>query len=147
MTTKKIARPSRPPIDRMAVEYLKTRGMREEVAKREDKLKKMVLDSMADALEPTDDGHIFLYLEDPIGPYTGIKREVRRPQTLDTDAAIELAKAKGLEQRCMREVTVVEFDESALLAANFEGLISDDEIRALYTTKEIVACVPIKEAS
>jgi hypothetical protein len=43
------------------------------------------------------------------------------------------------------DVTITEIDEDALLALNFSGELSDEEIRALYNIKETYAFVPIKE--
>lgn len=63
-----------------------------------------------------------------------IKRLRRSSQVLDTNKAMDLITSKGLLEQCT--TTEVVLNEDALLAAAFEGKISDAELQALYSEVE-----------
>jgi hypothetical protein len=128
---------------KLAVEFVKMKKLRETMEKRERKLKEHLMETIAEVVEPTDDGHCFLEFPFPIEGFRAIKRERRESVVLDADAALDLVNRLGLQETCIRMEPVL--DEDALLAANFAGDIPDDDMKALYTRKESFACVPIKE--
>lgn len=126
----------------MALEYLEYRRGREALGKREDTLKQELKDSMADE-EADENGHRFFYFTDPLGKINGFKRERRVTQILDEDAAMEVVEKYKLQEKCLE--TIVVLNEDGLLAANFEGIIPDEEMKALYSEKEDFALVLVKE--
>ena len=56
-----------------------------------------------------------------------------------------VVKKYGLEEKCLE--TIVVLNEDGLLAANFDGTIPDEEMKALYSEKETFALVLVKEQS
>lgn len=122
--------------------YLKVRRNRELFAKEEDGLKKEVMEGLAE-VEPDENGHRFYTLPAPINGIAGVKRERRVSQPLDEEAALTLVKKYGLEQSCLEVITVL--NEDGLLAANFDGVIPDDEFKAVYSESESFALVMVKE--
>ena len=67
-------------------------------------------------------------------PILSIKRECRVGQALDEEVAEEVLKSLGLYEKCLTTITVL--DEDAILALNFSGDLSDEELQSIYTTSE-----------
>lgn len=79
--------------------------------------------------------------EDPVGGrIKGIKAEKRTRKILDPEKAEEYLKRRRLYQQCTE--TIVQLDEGKILALNYTGTISDDDLEALYTVEESYAFVP-----
>lgn len=134
--------PGETAVDVLGREYLVLRERREGLAKVEDQHKKELMGALAD--EPTDEkGHVIHTFPAPVGKVSGIQRQRRVSLSMDEEAAMALIRSKGLEATCLETVTVL--NEDALLAANYNGAVSDDELAALYSEKESFALVLIKE--
>ena len=127
-------------------EYLKTRSLRERSAWNEDRLKAILMDFLAENGEEDSDGHRTYDLDEPVEYYqhksgkavpkhvTGILRQHRIISPLNEDRTMALLKRKNLVDECT-EIQVV-INEDALLAANYEGRITDEEMDALYDKKD-----------
>jgi len=63
-----------------------------------------------------------------------LKREHRVSKILDEDRATELLAERKLLERCTIMVPVL--DEESILALNFEGVLSDEDLKSLYDEKE-----------
>lgn len=124
-------------------QYLQFRRGRERFQKNEDILKKDLMLFLTANGEQDGKGGSVYTMEDPIDEVAGIKRERRVSQILDEEAAMELVLKYGLESSCLETITVL--NEDGLLAANFAGVVPDEEIKALYTQKETFAFVLVKE--
>lgn len=126
--------------------YLGQRMLRERTEGEEGTDKKELLAVLAEAGEPTDEGHRRLVLDEPL-PYvdpkgnervvTSILRQRRVSQQMDELATMALLEKKKLLEKCTRTITVL--DEEAVLAANYEGTITDKELAALYSESESFA--------
>jgi hypothetical protein len=125
-------------------QYIGFRRGKERLQKNEDILKKDLMNFLADIKEKDDRGSSFYKLEDPIDDVVGIKRERRVSQNLDEEAALELVAKYGLESSCLETITVL--NEDGLLAANFAGVVPDNEIQALYSERESFAFIVLKES-
>lgn len=131
-------------------DYLQNRSTRERAEWREKTAKDKFMGLLAEVGEPGPTGHRSLSLNEPLeyGHYKGgklykksiigIRRTRRSSQVLDTDKAMALIKDKGLHD-CTETVTEVRINEDALLAAIFEGRITDDEAKTLYNESESFA--------
>lgn len=153
-----IRRPPPPPLDDAHLErsgefstehllqhYLDTRNLRETVERVENdaksKLKSIIEQAAADEdpLAHTDEkGSEFLDLvgvvNNPLkdgAEVTQIKREKRISKSLDEDAALELLDTLGLRDQCLMTIQVL--DEEAILALNYTGKISDEDLKAMYS--------------
>lgn len=125
------------------LQYLSFRKARESLQREEDGLKKVVTDDLVAEGEEDDKGNFFLYLDAPVEGVRGVKRERRISQVMDEDAVLAIIKAHGLEDSCIEHVPVI--NEDALLAANYRGEITDDEMKSVYSPKESWAFVLVKE--
>lgn len=125
-------------------EHLTFRKARENFAKKEDQTKKALMEFLTSEGEEDEKGSRYFHIpEGEVEGLSAIKREKRVSQILDTDAAMALVKEKGLEETCIETVEVL--NEDALLAAAFNDLLTDDEVKALYEDKESFAFILVKE--
>lgn len=123
-----------------AQQYITYRSGREALDRAEKKAKDALMEYLS--LLPTDDrGNAVFTLPEPIDGYEGFKRERRVTQSLDEEQAMRLVEEFAIEDGV--EIVYV-VNEDAILAANFAGLVPDDAVKALYSSKETFALVPIK---
>jgi len=130
-------------------EYLLNRSMRERSSYYEGDIKVTLLEILAAVGEPDgDEGqHRILLLEEPLEFTTykagkakvttikGIQRQERKgSMALNEDRTMAYLTKRKLLPSCTTTVTVI--NEDAILAANFEGTIPDDDLKALYDEQE-----------
>ena len=149
-TRRVVKRKATPPdLDTVVREYLLNRSMRERSSVHESTLKAGLMQVLSNAgTEDPESGHREIILDDP-QPYTsykgtkgvrrivrGIQRQKRRgSMILNEERVMKFLEGlrgnrRSLYDACTMTITVI--NEDALLAANFEGAISDDELKALY---------------
>lgn len=128
--------------------FLYNRAEQENTARLRDNYKFSLREWLMQDGEVDENGHRWLHFDDPltIGGKTwrGICAQRRLSPSIDMDATEALAKAKGLYDEVFPVVSVRQFDEDALYAANQRGLISDEELDALIEENETYAIVPVK---
>lgn len=125
------------------MQYLNYRFGREGIQKQEDIAKKEIMAGLAEYGDPDDNGSRFYYFPSKIKDVAGLKRERRVSQVMDEDAAMNLIEKYGLQESCLETITVL--NEEGLLAANFSGKISDEEMQEVYSQKETFALILVKE--
>jgi hypothetical protein len=130
-------------IDKLVTEYLNQRMLRERSTTTENQYKADLMALLEKLGSPSGEmgKHRTLELTDPL-PYgkkivTAIERQCRISTTLDEERTMTLLTDKGLLDRCTK--TVVVLDEDAVLVANYEGRISDEELAGLYDKSESFA--------
>jgi hypothetical protein len=148
--------PRRPTINiqRAVDEYCANRGMRERSEYWESRLKADLMAVLADVGQDQEGGHKVLDLDEPVRYVTvtkagkqlqkwvtGIQRQRRVSQPLDEQRALAFLKQKGLLEACTSTVLVL--NEDAILAANYSGDITDDELKGLYDEIETFAFYPV----
>jgi hypothetical protein len=126
-------------------EYLQNRSMRERSSYHETDIKARLMEILATVGQPDgDEGqHRKLLLDEPIEfttykagrakvtVVTGIQRQERKgSMTLNEDRTMAYLTKRRLLPSCTTTVTVI--NEDAILAANFEGTIPDDDLKTLY---------------
>ena len=104
------------------------------------------MEVLEQAGELQDGGHRIIHLNDPVSyaefkggkakerQVAAIRRVRRTSQRINIDRAMIFLARKKLTEACT--VTEVVLDEDALLAAAFEGKITDKELQALYDESE-----------
>lgn len=115
-----------------------------------EKYRNLIKPYLIDNFEPDERGNYLWEFEAPIAApdgarYKGIMARRSVSEYTDEDKAIELIRKYGLEDRCLNEITSVEIDMAELLAANEEGIISDDEIDSLIEIQESYSLIRVKE--
>jgi hypothetical protein len=130
-------------LDSEVSDYLLHRSAQERAAFQEGKYKKRFMDLLAELGEEESGGHRVLMLNEPIlfhsykggkaqeKEVTGIRRQRRAgTQTLSEERTLAFLANSGLLERCTRTIQVL--DEDEILAANFDGTITDEDLKKLY---------------
>jgi hypothetical protein len=120
-------------------------ALRDEIdglTKRQTEIKKRVIDGIKELGYEDGNGHIVVDINDSA---TGIARAVhqrRVSKSLDTDVAETLLDSKGLTERCSRKIFVL--NEEEIMAAYYEGLLTEEDIDAMFPSKVTWALVMSK---
>lgn len=101
------------------------------------------------SFDPDEDGHFFYEFPEPINldgiEYSGLLAQRRVSEFVNDETAMEVIKANGLEDKCLKSYMVTEIDYDAVYAANQEGLISDEDIDSIIEQSENYALVKVKK--
>jgi hypothetical protein len=114
-----------------AVEY-ETMNQQEKLIKaRRDKVLRPIIEGATDAYGIEDaNGHLHLVMDD-----TEVIRTKKTSRTLNTVAAEELLKEKGLYDSCVMQVVSWEIDEEKVIEAYNAGKISAGELDDIFSEK------------
>ena len=156
MTARRVL-PRRTPFDLGSKlrDYLQNRSMKERATYHEDAGKKDLMTFIETTGELEEGGHRRVDLDEllPFVTYkggkpkeqqvTGLRRQRRQSTSLNEDRTMAFLKEMDLLDACTDVVVVL--DEDAILAANYEGKITDDQLAALYDESEQFAFYLITE--
>lgn len=125
-------------------QYLHAKAQADMFDDRVGQLKQRLMDIVRDGGETDDKGHAWFELahvvEGPEGKkFEKLQRQRRVSQRLDPDAAERILKRRKLWDQCSRMERVL--DEDAVLAAGYEGKLSEAELSEIITESESFAFV------
>lgn len=126
--------------------YLQNRSLQERASREEGKTKAQLMEILSESGELQEGGHRVIHLDNPL-PFTsykkaepeekkisGIQRKRRVTTSLNEERVMKLLARLKLTEECTTTVTVV--DEDAVLAANYNGKISDVQLAGCYDESE-----------
>jgi len=90
-----------------------------------------------------DRGHINFELPEEVDGFKRLQRQRKVSLGLDMDAAILILTKKGLAERCIKAVPTVAEDE--VMAALYEGKLTEEDIDAMFPKKISWAFIPKKD--
>lgn len=128
------------PTDVLSMEVAEYARIKEEVdalTKRQKELRDSLLSSIEALGEEDDQGHVWLELPNEIGGVRSLQRQRRVTQSLNQERAQDILEALGLTEKCTELVRVV--DEDAVMAAKWDGAISEDQIDDMFDVKVVWA--------
>lgn len=105
----------------------------------QNEVKNKLREGIKELGETDDRGHVVVEVNDDL---TGIKKVINQrkvSKSLDMDVAEEVLKEKGLHERCVMMVPVL--DEEAIMAAYYEGLVTEEDIDKMFPAKVTWALV------
>lgn len=105
-------------------------------------IKEKLRDGLKQLGEVDDRGHVVVEVNDDL---TGIKKVINQrkvSKSLDMSVAEEILKEKGLHERCVTMIPVL--DEEAIMAAYYEGLVTEEDIDNMFPAKVTWALVMSK---
>lgn len=155
MAVRRIPRRAEFDLDGTLHDYLLNRSVAERAGSIESTLKGQLMTHLETSGEEIEGGHRVIPIDPPLPLMTykggtpkevgvkGIKRTKRVSTPLDRDKALALVKELGLLDECTE--VIVELDEDKLLAANYRGKISDEQLASLYDEKITYAFDLIRE--
>ena len=92
-----------------------------------------------DLLEPDDKGHKVISFEDATVGTIKITKQRKVSKSLDMDVADRILTEKGIRGACVKTVEVL--DEAGIMAAFYEGYLTEEDIDAMFPAKESFAFI------
>jgi hypothetical protein len=114
----------------------------EEITSLQSEVKKVLKEGIEELGEVDDRGHIVVEINDET---TGIKRVLQQrrvSKSLDIDAAEAILTERGIHDTCITMVPVL--DEDAIMAAYYDGKITEEDIDKMFPSKITWALVMSK---
>ena len=128
------------PVDDLTIEVAEYAHIKEQVdtlSKRQKELRDRLLEVVENLGETDDQGHLWMDLPQEISGVRMLQRQRRVTQSINQERAQELLEELGLLDRCTTMVRIV--DEDALMAAKWDGEISEEQIDSMIDTKVVWA--------
>jgi len=108
------------------------------LADRQSELKSRMTQEI-DALEPDDKGHRIIQFEDANLGNIKVTKQRRVSKTLDMEVADKILTDKGIKNTCIKMVPTL--DEAAIMAAFYEGYLTEEDIDTMFPAKETFAFI------
>lgn len=89
-----------------------------------------------------DRGHFVIEFDEDVNGVKSIMQQKKVSKTLDIATAEEILKDKGIHERCIEMVPVLNEDE--IMAAYYEGIITEEDIDKMFPAKVVWALVMSK---
>jgi len=125
-------------VKRSAVQYLALKREMGILSDRQNELKGRMTDAI-DVVEADDKGHRVLEFDDSVTGPIKITKQRRVSKTLNMDVADKILTDKGIKNTCVKMVPTL--DESAIMAAFYEGYLTEEDIDAMFPAKESFAFI------
>lgn len=114
-------------------EYIRIKSSMELLESRQKELREKLFSQIdVDGYED-DKGNVQLELDEPVDEIVRLEKQRRTSRKIDEFKAEEVITAKQLEDTVYKTVRVV--DEDALMAAYYEGKISEEELEEMFPAK------------
>lgn len=124
-------------------EYSRIKKLVDEFSLRQKELRdELMVDLEFNGLED-EKGHLWIELEREIDGYSSLQRQRKVSRKLDQEFSEKLISSRGLVDKCYKMIPVL--DEQAIMAAHYEGLLSEDEIDSMFPMSVSYAFVPKKK--
>ena len=118
-------------------EYLQVKASVDMLEERQKALRESLFEHIDTAGEFDDKGNVFLELGSAVDGVVRIEKQKRVTRKLDEISAEEILKNNGLEDDVYETVRVV--SEDKLMAAFYEGKLTEDELERIYPAKVVWA--------
>lgn len=77
-----------------------------------------------------DQGHIWVEFDEPVDGCVALQMQRKVSKPLNEEKAEAILRARGLWDECV--VMVPQLDQEAIMAAHYQGKISEDELDAMF---------------
>ena len=109
------------------------------VKKQIKELREKLVSHIEESGEVDDKGNLILPFEKDIEGYTSVMKQRRVSRKIDAGVAEQLISEKNLEEELYKTVRIV--DEDALMAALYEGKLTEEEVDEMYPQTIVWALV------
>lgn len=123
-------------------EYSGVRAQAELIKAREGEIKRRLSTIVEEHGEADEKGHLWLQLPESTGGYISLQRQRRVSRALDEGKAERILAAAGITEQCYRLEPVL--DQDAVMAALYEGTLTEAQIDEMWPQKISYAFVPVK---
>ena len=115
------------------------KGRLDELTSLQSQVKKSLNAGVNELGEADDKGHIVVEINDSVSGINRVMRQRRVSKSLDINVAEELLAERGLQDKCIKMVPVL--DEDEIMSAYYEGLITEEDIDKMFPAKVTWALV------
>jgi hypothetical protein len=115
----------------------------DDLTKQQSVIKAELMDVVEQEGIEDDKGHFWLELPEEVDGYVSLQRQRRATQKINPEVALHLLKARGLADRCIKTIEVV--DEDEIMACLYEDLLSEKDMDDMLTRTVTWAFVPSKK--
>ena len=126
-------------IEVQAKEYAFLKKQTEYLEKQIKELRENLFSHSEESGEVDDKGNLILPFEKDIEGYTSVMKQRRVSRKIDAGVAEQLISEKNLEEELYKTVRIV--DEDALMAALYEGKLTEEEVDEMYPQTIVWALV------
>jgi len=105
----------------------------EVLTKRQDEIKSRLKLTVEAAGETDDRGHVTLQVDDDIIGAVTLTQQRRVSKTLDMNVAENLLKERGIYDKCVKMVPVLQ--EDAIMSCVYTGELSEADVDAMFPAK------------
>jgi hypothetical protein len=124
-------------------EYMKVKEVLASMELRQKELREKIFAQIETSGEEDSNGNLFISLPTEIAGVRTLEKQRRVTRKIDEVVAEEVIEANNLADELYKTIRVV--DEDALMAAHYEGKISEDEIDRMYPAKIVWALMTKKK--
>jgi acid stress-induced BolA-like protein IbaG/YrbA len=96
-------------------------------------VKKIIREGVAELGVENENGHIVVAINDEVSGVNNVMQQRKVSKSLDIDVAEEILKAKGIHEKCIKMVPVL--DEDEIMSAYYEGTITEEDIDSMFPAK------------
>ena len=114
-------------------QYLALKKEVEVLSKRQDEIKSRLKLTVEAAGETDDRGHVTLKVEDDIIGDVTLTQQRRVSKTLDMNVAEDLLKERGIYDKCVKMVPVLQ--EDAIMSCVYTGELSEADVDTMFPAK------------
>ena len=114
-------------------QYLSLKKEVEVLTKRQDELKSRLKSTVESAGETDDRGHVTLKVDDEITGEVTLTQQRRVSKTLDMDIAETLLKERGIYDKCVKMIPVLQ--EDAIMSCVYTDELSEADIDQMFPSK------------
>lgn len=122
--------------------FIKLKKQLDDLKKAQDVIKERLMNVTETYGEEDDKGHLWFDLPESIDGYKGMQRQKRISNQPNVPAAEDLLGKLGLLDRCIEMIPSI--NEDAVMAAYYEGLLTEEDIDTMFPKKITWAFVPVK---
>jgi hypothetical protein len=123
-------------------EYVKVKASLDILTTRQKELRDKLFEQLDQFGEEDSKGNIQLELDSAIDGVARLEKQRRVTRTLNELVAEEIIEANGLGEEVYK--TVRQIDEDALMAAHYEGKISEEDLDNMFPAKVVWALMTKK---
>lgn len=122
-----------------AQEYALTKKKIESLEKRQKELRESLFAHIEENGEQDDKGNLILELPEEIEEFVALTKQRRVTRKIDEDVAFDIIEEKGLRDKLIKIVEVI--DEDALMAALYNDELTEEEIDEMYPQSVVWALI------
>lgn len=114
-------------------QYLSLKGEADLITNRVNELKKRLTEDVESYGEENANGHFNLTVEDSVKGEVKLTKQKRVSNPLDIVTAERILSERGIREQCIKMVP--QLDDQAILAAHYQGKLSEADIDAMFPPK------------